>query len=77
VRKLALSLTLAGVLAGTAASPAAADVSTSQPLPAAACNEGTALAHESVPGTTGTGVVTAGHAAIPGTGNVTPCGHGA
>ena len=76
MRRLALALTIAGTLAGAAASPVAADVSPTQALPAAACNEGTMNAHESVPGTTGTGVVTPAHAAIPGTGNVTPCGHG-
>jgi hypothetical protein len=76
VRRLALTLTLAGVLAGAAAAPAAADVSTTQTLPAAACNEGTMDAHESVPEATGTGVTTPAHEAIPGTENVTPCGHG-
>ena len=33
-------------------------------------------AHESVPETTGTGDTTPAHAAIPGTANVTPAGHG-
>jgi hypothetical protein len=76
MRRLALTVTLAGILAATAAAPVAADVSTTQALPAAACNPGTMNAHESVPETTGTGVTTPAHAAIPGTGNVTPCGHG-
>jgi len=58
------------------ASPAAADVSTTQQLPAAACNAGTMNAHESIPETTGTGVTTPGHFSVPGTANVTPCGHG-
>jgi hypothetical protein len=76
MRRIALTLTLAGVLAGGAAAPVAADVSTTQALPAAACNQGTMNAHENVPETTGTGVTTPAHAAIPGTANVTPCGHG-
>jgi hypothetical protein len=33
-------------------------------------------AHESIPETTGTGVTTHGHFAVPGTANATPCGHG-
>jgi hypothetical protein len=33
-------------------------------------------AHENIPETTGTGTTTPGHMAVPGTGNVTPCGHG-
>lgn len=76
MRRLALTLTLAGILAGAAAAPVAADVSTTQTLPAAACNAGTMNAHESVTETTGTGLTTPAHAAIPGTANVTPCGHG-
>ena len=76
MRRLALTLTVAGIVAGAAAVPAAADVSTMQMLPAAACNQGTMNAHMSVPETTGTGVTTPAHAAIPGTANVTPCGHG-
>ena len=76
MRRLALTLTLAGVLAATAAAPGAAAVSTTQALPAAACNQGTMNAHERVPETTGTGDTTPAHAAIPGTANVTPCGHG-
>ena len=56
--------------------PATADVSTTQQLPAAACNDGTMNAHESSPETTGTGVTTPAHMDVPGTANVTPCGHG-
>jgi len=70
---LALALPL-GALAGT---PAFADVSTTQHLPAAACNHGTTNAHDNIPETTGTGATTTpGHMAVPGTANVTPCGHG-
>jgi hypothetical protein len=76
MRRLVLTLTLAGVLAAAAAAPVAARVSTTQALPAAACNQGTMNAHERVPETTGTGTTTPAHAAIPGTENVTPCGHG-
>jgi hypothetical protein len=69
-----LALTLAlGALAG---SPALADVSTNQQLPAQACNQGTMNAHENIPETTGNGKTTPGHMAVPGTENVTPCGHG-
>jgi hypothetical protein len=76
MQRFALTLTLAGVIAGAAAAPVAADVSTTQALPAAACNQGTMNAHMSVPETTGAGFTTPAHAAIPGTANVTPCGHG-
>ena len=69
---LALALPL-GALAGT---PAFADVSTTQHLPAAACNHGTTNAHDNIPETTGTGATTPGHMAVPGTANVTACGHG-
>ena len=76
MRRTMLPLALAGALTGAAALPASAHVSTTQTLPAAACNQGTMNAHENVPETTGTGVTTPAHAAIPGTENVTPCGHG-
>jgi hypothetical protein len=56
--------------------PAMADVSTAQVLPTSACNDGTMTAHESIPEATGTGVTTPAHMDVPGTGNVTPCGHG-
>ena len=76
MRKALVSLTLAGSLLGLLAGPALADVSTTQQLPAPACNQGTMNAHENVPETTGSGKTTPGHAAIPGTANVVPCGHG-
>ena len=70
--------TLAAVLSVgvTAATPALADVSTTQMLPVQACNAGTMNAHENIPETTGTGTTTPAHLAVPGTANVTPCGHG-
>jgi len=58
------------------ASSAFADVSPTQHLPAAACNQGTMNAHSHIPETTGSGKTTPGHRAVPGTENVTPCGHG-
>jgi hypothetical protein len=76
MKKIISSLVLAGALAGLGAVPVFADVSTTQQLPADACNAGTMNAHESVPETTGTGITTPAHEAIPGTENVTPCGHG-
>jgi hypothetical protein len=75
MRKALATLTLA-VSLGAMAAPALADVSTTQTLPAQACNQGTMNAHESIPETTGTGTTTPAHMAVPGTANVTPCGHG-
>jgi hypothetical protein len=76
MRKALVALTLAGSLLGLLAGPTLADVSTTRPLPAAACNLGTMNAHDNVPETTGSGKTTPGHAAIPGTANVVTCGHG-
>jgi hypothetical protein len=76
MRRVVLSLVLAAGLAAAPAVPALADVSTTQQLPVAACNQGTMNAHERIPETTGTGVTTPAHGAVPGTANVTPCGHG-
>ncbi len=76
MRRAILSLVLAVAIVGSAALPALGDVSTTQHLPAAACNQGTMNAHESIPETTGNGKTTPGHFAVPGTANVTPCGHG-
>ena len=70
---LAIVATTVGALSAT---PAAADVSPTQHLPAAACNQGTMNAHERIPGSTGTGATTPAHAAVPGTENEKPCGHG-
>jgi hypothetical protein len=72
IATLAASLTV-GLMA---AAPALADVSTTQTLPVHACNAGTMNAHENIPETTGTGTTTPAHLAVPGTANVTPCGHG-
>jgi len=78
MRKQLVALLMAAPAVGALswAPAASADVSTTQHQPAAACNSGTQNAHESVPETTGTGVTAPAHAAIPGTANVTPCGHG-
>jgi hypothetical protein len=74
--KALLTLAAALSLGAIAGAPALADVSTTQHLPAAACNQGTMDAHDNIPATTGTGAATSGHMAVPGTANVTPCGHG-
>jgi len=66
----------AGAIVATPALPALGDVSTTQHLPAAACNQGTMNAHAHIPEATGSGKTTPGHFAVPGTANVTPCGHG-
>ena len=76
MRKPITAAVAAVFLAMMWSSPVAADVSTTQHLPAAACNAGTMNAHESVPEETGTGAGVPAHEAIPGTENVTPCGHG-
>ena len=76
------TLLAAAIFAGTlvvsalGGAAASADVSTTQHLPSAACNSGTMNAHASVPPTTGNGTPIFAHNAIPGTANVTPCGHG-
>ncbi len=76
MRKFLVSLALAGTMTAVGAGASLAHVSTTQHLPAAACNQGTMNAHSHVPPTTGTGATTPGHMAIPGTANVMPCGHG-
>lgn len=76
MRKFLATTTLALSLGTLAAAPAFADVSTTQHLPTAACNQGTMNAHDNIPETTGTGATTPAHGAVPGTANVTPCGHG-
>jgi len=76
MRRAIVSVLLAGAIVATPALPALGDVSTTQHLPAAACNQGTENAHAHIPATTGNGKVTPGHSAVPGTANVTPCGHG-
>lgn len=76
MRKILTTIALALSFGALAAAPATADVSTTQQLPAAACNHGTMNAHDNIPATTGTGVTTPAHGAVPGTANVTPCGHG-
>ena len=77
MRRVILAIVLAVGMIIAIATAAAAGVSPTQPLPAAACNQGTMNAHENaVPETTGTGAPNMAHEAIPGTENVTPCGHG-
>ena len=76
MRRTLLTLALAGAFAGATALPTSADVSPTQTLPTAACNQGTMNAHESVPEMTGNGAPVPAHEAIPGTENVRPCGHG-
>jgi hypothetical protein len=76
VRRTVVSLLLAAAIVASPALPALGDVSTTQHLPAAACNQGTMNAHERIPESTGSGKTTPGHFAVPGTANVTPCGHG-
>lgn len=70
------ALLLAAALTVVPAGAAWGEVSTTQHLPAAACNAGTLNAHSHVPETTGAGFITPAHEAIPGTENVIPCGHG-
>jgi hypothetical protein len=76
MRKALLTVALALPLGAFAGTPAFADVSTTQHLPVQACNQGTMNAHNHIPETTGTGTTTPGHGAVPGTANVSPCGHG-
>ena len=76
MRKALATLTAVLSVGAMAATPTFADVSTKQTLPVQACNQGTMNAHENIPETTGTGTTTPAHMAVPGTENVTPCGHG-
>ena len=76
MRRLILMVVLAGAIVASPALPALGDVSTTQHIPAAACNPGTMNAHSQIPATTGSGRTTPGHFAVPGTANVSPCGHG-
>ena len=85
MRKTLATLTLALSLGALTAAPALGDISTTQQLPTAACNQGTMNAHNHIPPVPGKGMnpnlgrfggQTNGHNAVPGTANVTPCGHG-
>ena len=76
MRKRLTMLTLMLSVGAVAGTPAFAAVSPTQTLPVQACNAGTMNAHNHIPETTGTGATTPGHMAVPGTANVTPCGHG-
>jgi hypothetical protein len=76
MRKKVIAVLAAVTLGAVGGAPAVAAVSTTQTLPSHACNQGTMNAHENIPETTGSGKTTPGHMAVPGTENVTPCGHG-
>ena len=76
MRKRLITLTAAVAITPMFVVPALADVSTTQTLPVQACNQGTMNAHDNIPETTGTGTTTPAHMAVPGTANITPCGHG-
>ncbi len=69
MRRLLASRGLAGELVSATGSLALGAVSTTQHLPAAACDRGTMNAHPHVPTMTGGGKMT-------GAANVAPCGHG-
>jgi hypothetical protein len=85
MRKIITTVTAALSLGVLAAAPALGGISTNQHLPASACNQGTMNAHNHIPPVPGNGMnpnlgrfggQTNGHNAVPGTANVTPCGHG-
>lgn len=78
MRNVIFALALGGSMLAMSSGPALADVSPTQSLPPAACNQGTMNAHNHIPETTGTGATTPGHMAVPGTANQSPsgCGHG-
>jgi hypothetical protein len=73
-----LALTVVAALAALAPASALGDVSPTQALPLAACNQGTMSAHEHIPEMTGSGKTTPAHGAVPGDENESPsgCGHG-
>ena len=85
MRRVILAVALAGLVWAMPFGHARADISTTQHLPTAACNQGTMNAHSHIPPVPGKGNnpnlarfgnQTNGHNAVPGTANVTPCGHG-
>ena len=75
MRKLLFSMITSGALVLLMAVPAFA-APRPMDLPAAACNQGTMHAHESVPETNGRGVMTPGHVAIPEAEGGESCSHG-
>ena len=75
MRRAIISVVAAAALVGVPAVPGLADVSHTQTLPAAACNQGTMNAHANIPETNGTGTTTPAHDAVPGD-SLSPCGHG-
>ena len=85
MRKTLATIALALSFGALTAASALGDISTTHQLPAAACNQGTMNAHNHIPPVPGNGMnpnlgrfggQTNGHNAVPGTANVTPCGHG-
>lgn len=85
MRTLLLTTVLAGSLLVLPTAPALADISSTQHLPSAACNQGTMNAHMHIPPVPGNGMnpnlsrfnnQTNAHNAVPGMANVSPCGHG-
>jgi hypothetical protein len=75
MRKLVLSMAGSAALVFVMVVPVLA-APPAMELPTAACNQGTRNAHESVPETTGTGVTTPGHIAIPEAEGGELCSHG-
>jgi hypothetical protein len=85
MRRLIVATAFAGLVWAMPFSQAHADISKTQHLPTAACNQGTMNAHSQIPPVPGNGNnpnlsrfgnQTNGHNAVPGTANVTPCGYG-
>lgn len=85
MRRVLVAIAFASLVGAMPFGYAHADISTTQHLPAAACNQGTMNAHSHIPPVPGNGNnpnlarfggQTNGHNAVPGTANVTPCGHG-
>lgn len=85
MRKPLATLVIGLSLGVMGATPALGDISTTQTLPVQACNTGTMNAHDQIPPVPGNGTnpnlarfgdQTNAHNAVPGTANVTTCGHG-
>ena len=76
MRRAIISVVAAAALVGVPGVPGLADVSHTQHLPTASCNQGTMNAHANIPEPIGTGTTTTAHGAVPGDEFVSPCGHG-
>jgi hypothetical protein len=85
MRRTIVALALGSALLAVPGGSALANISTTQMLPPAACNQGTMNAHMHIPPVPGNGMnpnlsrfndQTNAHNAVPGTANVMPCGHG-